>query len=759
LSKLFSKGIACNYTIQGKGDIDLMKTKEKKDNGMKLKKVVTKLKHMESEEDGKEIESRKEQETLSGSEIISENLKKGFLQLKFLRKLNGIWFKLLISILIPIVCLAAFGIISYQKSSKAIIDNYEKSTMDTMMAVSDYLQLGLDAVVAKSIEFTSSDSLTAYYDRGKTGLSTSTEEVNLLKPLGEDIFVIQGANKFISAIHVFGKVGIGVTTESAPPEDIYKTFADSAEGKAIAATSERFLWVGSHDFIDDNFQVKKDNYSVSLIRKMNYDNGYVIMDISKKEIQNMISQFNYGSGSIIGFITGDGRETLSNSKQEKEFTDLGYYQKAAAGSDQSGYSYEKYQEKDYLFLYNKVGDTNAMVCVLIPKSTIVHQAKSIRNLSMLFVIVASIFAIVIGTLLAGGIAHAIKKLTKQISLTAKGDLTTKFDTKRKDEFHILSGSLSDMVSGMRNLIGQVSEVGSKVSTSAEKVSATSMIILKDTKDISSTIDEIEKGVVSQASDTEDSLSQMTSLSVKINQVYDSTYQIEQIANETKEIIGKGIVTVDELNDKSNATANITDIVITEIEALQEQSHRIEDFVKIINEIANQTNLLSLNASIEAARAGETGRGFAVVASEIRKLADQSMDAVKEIQNLVNEINTKTKNTVVSAKQAESIVKSQTEALDRTVSSFENINQHVIYLVNNLNNISVGIKDIEAAKEDTMEAIRSISAISQQTAASSEEVSATVTNQVGSVENLNNSAVELADNAKKLEGAIRQFRIQ
>ena len=136
-----------------------------------------------------------------------------------------------------------------------------------------------------------------------------------------------------------------------------------------------------------------------------------------------------------------------------------------------------------------------------------------------------------------------------------------------------------------------------------------------------------------------------------------------------------------------------------------------------------------------------------------------MGAVKKIQDLVNTIGDRTKNTVVSAKQAESIVKSQTEALDKAVGAFEEINEHVIYLVSNLDNIALGVKEIENAKEDTLGAIRSISAVAQQTAASSEEVSATVTNQVGSVEHLSISAMELAENARRLEEEIRLFRIK
>jgi methyl-accepting chemotaxis protein len=316
-----------------------------------------------------------------------------------------------------------------------------------------------------------------------------------------------------------------------------------------------------------------------------------------------------------------------------------------------------------------------------------------------------------------------------------------------------------MVGNMKNLIGKVAEVGAKVTNSAQLLSTTSQSILGDTKDISYTIDEIGKGVVQQSEDTEHCLNQMSNLSDRINRVYDNTNEMEQIANETKTIIGKGLIIIDELGGKSKETSDITGVVITEIEALELQSNSIANFIGVINNIAAQTNLLSLNASIEAARAGEAGRGFAVVAEEIRKLADQSVSAVKEIRTIVTEIQDRTRSTVLSAKQAETIVKSQTEALDKTVLVFEDISQYVGNLVNNLNGISIGVKEIDNAKIETLESISNISAVSEETAASSEEVSATANNQIDSVERLSISASELAQNAKKLEEAIQLFRIR
>lgn len=678
-------------------------------------------------------------------------------QVSIWNKFRGIRFKILLGFAVPVILLAVFGFVSYQKASTAIITNYEKSTKDTLNAVSDYLKLTLTTVSDKSTEFLNSDSINKYYNNSAE--LTMSENSKLLKAVQDQVVIIKNSSSFISAINVFAEKGNGYSSVASVPKDLYATFLESEEGKKISGSTARYLWVGSHTNLDESLMNRQKPYAISIIRKMSKDNGFIIMDVSQEYILNSISNIDLGKGSIVAFISGEGKETLTNTEEQKVFADQSYYLDTINGTELREHSYETYKNENYLYLHSKIGDTGAYVCALVPKSTIISQADAIRKLNFGFVLFSCIFAFAIGTLLAVGIGYAISKLVKSISLAAQGDLTTKFDTKRKDEFKILSESLEDMMVGMRNLIGEVAVIGLKFGDSAGLVSNTSTDILAATKGISLAIEEIEKGTVQQAEDAEKCLIEMSNLSDKINEVYTNTYEIEKSAGDAKTIISEGMVIVDELNDKSKATSDITQVVISEIGALELQSRGIADFVKVINEIASQTNLLSLNASIEAARAGDAGLGFAVVAQEIRKLADQTLAAASQIQKIVSAIQIKTQGTVVSAKQAEAIVGSQAEALSKTVHVFEGINKNVANLINNLNNISKGIKGIEDAKEDTLDAIQNISAVSQQTATAAEEVSATANNQIESVEHLSGSSLELAADARKLEDAIQKFRIQ
>lgn len=674
---------------------------------------------------------------------------------------RSIRLKLLIGLLIPILLLALYGTISYRKSEEAIITNYENSSLGTINAVSDYLNFGLTVIREKAGEITMDSDIGEYFNRPEG--ASETDYINARFTVEGAVQLIKKTNSFIAAVHMIGKEAKTVSSEAASQESIYDKFSSADFLKKFEDKSIKDIWVGEHGDLDgmvssDDVSYTSNSYACSLIRIMNARNGYVIIDVTKQKILDMFTEYSLGEDSIISFVTDDGREVISGSEENSVFKTQSYYKKALESEDTSGFSYQSYNGRQYLFLYSKVGDMGAMICALIPKSTILDQVSGIKTLNIMFVTISTIFALLTVALVAGGVSVAISFLSKRITQASTGDLTTNFDTKRKDEFLHLARGIGNMLADMRKLIGEVQEVGGKVSSSASGVSDTSEQLLTATKDISRTIDDIEEGIVQQASNTEQCLQQMASLSDQINQVYTNTNEIGKIANNTKKIAGEGIVIMDELNEKAKATTNITHNVIIKIQEFEEQSQNIGGFVDIINNIASQTNLLSLNASIEAARAGDAGRGFAVVANEIRKLADQSVHAANQIQNIVKEIMSKTQDTVDTAKQAENIVGSQSQALLKTIQVFDNINIHVNNLANNLDNISEGIKKIESAKTDTLDAIQSISAVSEETAAASQEVSATAVSQIDSVERLRLAAQELAIDAKKLEESIQIFKI-
>ncbi|MDF2905162.1 MAG: methyl-accepting chemotaxis sensory transducer [Herbinix sp.] len=697
---------------------------------------------------------------LKKAKVLGTDDKKVRERTTLLNRLQSIKVQLAIGLLIPIVLLAVYGVVSYKKSEGAIIDNYENSAMDTIDAISTYMNLGFSMVEKSSLEITLDTNFKKYFE---LKLEEALDSKKTYDDIQDRISLNANSNSFISEIHLIGKNGLGMSTLGDINRDLYKVITGSDIGKTLKEKKAPFIWFGDHTVLDQALldsanPYNSSIYSTSIIRKMSDSRGFIIVDVATQHILDMFAEYDMGEGSILGFISGDGRETLANTEETNIFGALEYFKNALMAEELSGYSYQQFNGKEYLFIYSRFEDVEGTVCALVPKSTILNEVKGIKSLNIAFVTVAVIIALIVVFLITGTIIKAINSLNKSISQISKGDLTAKIDTKRKDEFRTLSHGISDMTSNMRNLIGEVKEVGSTVSSSALSLTSTAGELLEATKGISRTVEEIGQGIVHQAEDSERCLIQMSNLSDQINQVYINTNEIEQIANNTQIVASEGMQIIDELSNKSRATSEITQDVIRNIQEFEVQSKKIQGFVNIINDIASQTNLLSLNASIEAARAGEAGRGFAVVAEEIRKLADQSLNAAKQIQNTVKDIDVQNKETVSTAERAESIVASQVDALTKTVSVFDNISSHVDDLANNLNGILNRLKNIETAKEDTLSAIQNISAITQETAAASEEVNATVFNQIDSVERLQESAHVLEDDAKILEDAIKIFKI-
>ena len=178
----------------------------------------------------------------------------------------------------------------------------------------------------------------------------------------------------------------------------------------------------------------------------------------------------------------------------------------------------------------------------------------------------------------------------------------------------------------------------------------------------------------------------------------------------------------------------------------------------ISSIASQTNLLSLNASIESARAGEAGRGFAVVAEEIRKLSDQCLASAGQISKIVDEIVAQTIDVVSIAKQAESVVSSQSGAVDDTTSSFRQIDNQVEELLRALQTISNNVQEMNGARNETLSAIESISAASTETAACSTSVYDAAGTQMKAIQDLDQASQKLASKADSLLDILATFHV-
>lgn len=671
-----------------------------------------------------------------------------------------IHFQLISAFMLTVICIIILGVSSYSKSSNSITDTYENSASQTMKMMAQYLDLALNNVQTNYMSYLNDNELT-YYFNGiyATDNIKQTTTINSYKNLLSSAVT---SDPLISNIYFLSGNVDSITTSQATSKDLYADYIATDSGAKVKENKYTFFWFGNQPEIDSELNTSSDKYGVRLARHFATSNTIMIIDIRRDVITNTLSSLDAGEGSVVGLVTQDGMEVLSNDEFSENdipvFSDKAFYTSALESEADNGVQDVTLNNSDYLFLYYKLTNQNAMICSLIPKSFILSQVTDIRNNTILFVIIGSVLAILLGTYFAKGIGSTISNIIHQLHKVAKGNLTVEVTTKRKDEFKLLTEGITDMIANMKLLIQKVNEMSKELTEAAAFVSDSSSTFMQTSKDIQLAITNIEAGVNQLDEDSADCLSQMDSLSHKISTVSDSTVEISKLTSQTNTSIRSGISSMDILNESAKETSLITSKVIAAIEQLEERSRSISHIIDAINDIAEETNLLSLNASIEAARAGEAGRGFSVVAEQIRKLADQSLTSATEINKIIDEMIAQTHDVVETAKQAETVVTSQKDAVTNTTSSFEEMSEQISNLVNSLSAITEDVNSMGVSRDSTLSAIESISAVSEETSACSSNVADTAVTQLNSVTKLDSASSNLAKRAEELTELLKQFTL-
>ena len=643
----------------------LKKVKPKKEKLKKEKVRKPKKERIKKERPAKQTERKPQPKKTGNSRKAAKDKGMG---------LRGIQVKLIGAFMIPVILFVIIGFMIYSKCSTTLNSTYEASANTSVGTLEEYLGLGFENIELMATRLSINSAITSYY----TGSEVKSE--SMLMDTKVALSNESTADKFIDHIIVCAKSGTACSEKGAIRGDVYNAFVESEEGKNVESEiGMGSMWISSHPAIDEVTGYDSDEYALSLVTVLknnsNKSVGYIIIDVKTSFIQDILDNAQISDNSIKGFVLEDGSQVLSGDSDIK-FTDTDFYQEALAGENLQGSKEVSYEGADYLFTYSRIEGTNMLVCAMVPQKEIMAGAQAILRYTLIAVAICAVIAIVVGSVLASGISKAIRKVNRVLKKTSDGDLTGQISMKRKDEFNVLSSSITNMIGSMKDLILKMTNVSGHVSDSAVQVGTNSEVLLEVTKNITEAVDYINSGISQQAQDTESCLEQMNGLAERINVVHENTDEISEIAQEAQGAIENGMVIVANLGEKVQGTTEVTETIIREIRELNKESIAINSIIGTINEIAEQTNLLSLNASIEAARAGEAGRGFAVVSEEIRKLAEQSGNAGNQIGEIINHIQERLAATIETAGLAGESVAFQTEALNNTVDVFKNISQQV-----------------------------------------------------------------------------------
>lgn len=671
---------------------------------------------------------------------------------------RSIRFRLILSFLIPVVCIIVLGAASYKKASGALVSNYQASVSQTMDMMQQYVSLIVQSEKDTFKSYLNDEDMKKYIG----GLFSEEDEKSKGFAFQKEITGKMAMDSKIKSVYFLLDAGKSISVGSENIAlDAYTEYTATSQGQYVLDNASAWHIFGQNEQSDLPLNADTNGYALRIAKKMNESKAIMVVNLDASFVRSAMQSMDPGSNGYVVLITSDGREFYSDDTIQlgaPMVYGTDFYNQALEAEDSEGESIIRLNGKPYLFVYSKLSSGNAMVATLIPQARLLAASSDIQRLTLILTIAAALIAMILGTLISRSMSGTIEYILRQLRKVSKGDLTVHLTSKSKDEFGLLCQGVNETVEHVKDLIINVNEVSGKLNEAATYVNDASGTFVETSNDIQNVVSELEIGVNKLDSGSEDCLSQMDSLSGKISNVSTNAEEIGKLTTSAGNTITVGIASVQELTASAKSTTEITQNVIVAIEELEDKSKSIHKIIQDINDIAEQTNLLSLNASIEAARAGEAGKGFAVVAEEIRKLSDQCQESAGKIANIVTEIIEKTQEVVDIAKQAEDVVASQSGAVEDTTNSFRMIDDQVASLIEALKTISSNVEEMSTSRNETLEAIESISAVSAETAACSSSVHETAGTQLNAVKDLEDASAELRNRSDRLVEILGTFQV-
>jgi methyl-accepting chemotaxis protein len=450
----------------------------------------------------------------------------------------------------------------------------------------------------------------------------------------------------------------------------------------------------------------------------------------------------------------------------------------------------------------------------ISSSTVKQEVADARNLLISIAVILLAAGGILSVMIARVIVSPLRQLAAKVALVADGDLTQEVTVKTKDEIGFLAGSVNKMVASLRTIVGDIVDAGTQLAGAGEQLSKAADRGVSITQQVAAAIEEVARGNHSQTENVTDAAKTMEQFAASITAISRGAREQADYVNRASRIIDVMVRSIQEMAEGTHTisdSAENTSIAAREggeavqstisgMNRIQEKvtetaekvkelgvySEKIGEIIAVIDDIAGQTNLLALNAAIEAARAGEHGKGFAVVADEVRKLAERSSSATKEIAELITSIQSLTDRAVTAMEEG-------LREVDMGVGLSENAGRALGVILDNIKNAGVHMEgmitrtkeladnssavvdamssvaavteentaateEMAAGSEHISAGIQNIAAISEETAASSQEVAASTREITGTTEEIAGAAHRLAELAEKLQKLTGKFRL-
>ncbi|MEN1970051.1 cache domain-containing protein [Lentibacillus sp. N15] len=385
-----------------------------------------------------------------------------------------------------------------------------------------------------------------------------------------------------------------------------------------------------------------------------------------------------------------------------------------------------------------------------------HEILMLNIVVIGITLIVGIFSIWI---FAKNIANPINKVTGQMTQLAEGNLTQQpLHLKTKDETGRLAAATNHLQSWLKEIVTNLSNTSEMLTSHSEELTQSANEVKAGSEQVATTMQELASGAETQANSSTDLAANMSSFTTKVKEADTEGKSIHQTSNDVLQLTDQGSELMKSSTEQMATIDQIMQESVQKVHGLDTQSQEISKLVSVIKDIADQTNLLALNAAIEAARAGEHGKGFAVVADEVRKLAEQVAVSVTDITRIVDGIQNETTSVTDALQAGYKEVEKGTSQLKTTDETFAGIHTAMSDMVGSIDAVSKNLATIATNSQKMNVSIEEIASISEESAAGVEQTSASSQQTSSSMEEIAKSSEELSRLAEKMNEIVLEFRV-
>lgn len=501
--------------------------------------------------------------------------------------------------------------------------------------------------------------------------------------------------------------------------------------------------------------------SVPILGVDNKVQGVLAANISLQNVNNVVEQILSQNPGYAVTIINKNRVPIfyqGDPSAVTEFKQLSeeYYKEAV--EKQTGTTIGVFRGEEYFISYRPISNTEWVAVSAYPKQVALQSAYDMVENGVQFTLLMIILFIVVGLFFTRKALSPLKDLATGVGIVARGNLTHVMTDHRHDELSHVVKAFNSMTTNLRDIVQSVKKSSSLVVESTNSVAATSEQSREGSSLVSQSVIAIAKKIAEQEKEiqrTEEVLQNLVDITVNVSS---SIGQVAVSSNECSLIATEGQRVIDETVDKMDNIKGLVVSTAKDVALLGESTTEIGKITGMIGQIASQTNLLALNAAIEAARAGEAGRGFAVVADEVRKLAEQSARAAKEISVLVTRIQRQTSGSVVAMERSVENVEQGVQSAQTSGEAFKKIVEAVYYVQLQANTITLETESQIGLCREAMQAVASINLLATSNTSSAEEIAAVCEEQEAASAEITFSIGKLHNMSYDLENLVSQFKI-